>query len=139
MTARGWGGTGGRAGTDGKGKRWQAAVDSLDLAVNGHPGSVSITGCTGRMWALPGSHLEPRVGETEAGEGRTVVARGVATSMRNRAHEKVGKIGEKGRRCSLLQRGALRTIARWQKAVELRCIRRPRCSGDELVRLGFVG
>jgi hypothetical protein len=67
------------------------------LAVNGCPGSVSIAGCTGRTRPLRGSHLEAQIGETEAGEGRTVVARGVATLARNSAREKVGKRGEKGR------------------------------------------
>jgi hypothetical protein len=71
-------------------------VDSPDLAVNGRPGSVSITGCMGRMRALQGTRLEARVGETEAGEGCTVAAGSVATPARNHAHGKAGKRGEKG-------------------------------------------
>jgi hypothetical protein len=110
-------------------------VDSLDLAVNGRPDSVSIAGCTGRLWALWGSHLEARVGETGAGEGRMVASRGTVATMSKRACGKAGKRGKTGRRCSLPQRRAPRVLARWWKAV---CVGQLRCGGGELAWLGFV-
>jgi hypothetical protein len=47
---------------------------------------------------LWGSRLEARVGETEAGEGRTVVARGRGASARERTRRKARKRGKIGRR-----------------------------------------
>jgi hypothetical protein len=115
-----------------------AAADSPDLAKNGRPGSVSSAGCTRRTRTLRGMHLGARVGETGAEEGCTAAACGHGALARNYASGKAGKRGKTGQQYSLRQRGAPGALARRRKAAERQRIRRSRCGGCGLARLGFA-
>jgi hypothetical protein len=130
-------------GSDGDSSRRRAAPNSPDLAENGRPGSVSRQRygerqLHGENAGAMGNASRGSGWRDGVGEGRTAVAPGRGASTRNRACRKAGRRGKRGQRCSLLQRGAPRALARQRKVAEQRHVGRPSCSGGGLVWLGFA-